>query len=320
MHIPHPLGPEIGDAMRLIDSAELQSLLPMQVAIDALEAAFGAPELPETPSRSHLSVGGGDLLMMPAAGDYGAGVKLVTVNSSNPGRGLPLIHGAYALFAPETLELVGVIEGSGLTGLRTAAVSGLATRYMAREGASRLVLFGAGVQAHTHLDAMCAVRAVEEVWVVSRTRGRAEALAERARSAGLRSHVGEPDDVAAADVVCTCTSSPVPVFDGSQLPDGAHINAVGAFTPQTRELDDDVARRARFAVELRAAAMAEAGDILIPLQSGVIDSSSVVAELSEIVGGMPVRRTAGDVTVFKSVGVAFEDLVLGRAAFDAAIA
>jgi len=110
------------------------------------------------------------------------------------------------------------------------------------------------------------------------------------------------------------------VFDGSQLPDGAHINAVGAFTPQTRELDDDVARRARFAVELRVAAMAEAGDILIPLESGVIDSSSVVAELPEIVGGMPVRRTAGDVTVFKSVGVAFEDLVLARAAFDAAIA
>jgi ornithine cyclodeaminase len=222
------------------------------------------------------------------------------------------------LFAPETLELVGVIEGSSLTGIRTAAVSGLATRYLARADASRLVLFGAGVQAHTHLEAMCVVRSIEEVWVVSRTRERAEALAERARSEGLRSHVGEPDAVAAADIVCTCTTSPVPVFDGSQLPNGAHINAVGAFTPQTRELDDDVARRARFAVELRAAAMAEAGDILIPLESGVIDGSSIVAELPEIVGGMPVRRSHGDVTVFKSVGVAFEDLVLARAAFDAA--
>ncbi len=220
--------------MRLIDSGELESLLPMPAAIDALETAFGAPELPEMPPRSHLSVAGGDLLMMPAAGDYGAGVKLVTVNSSNPGRGLPLIHGAYALFEPGTLELVGVIEGSGLTGLRTAAVSGLATRYMAREDASRLVLFGAGVQAHTHLDAMCAVRAVEEVSVVSRTRGRAEALAARARSAGLRTQVGEPDAVATADLVCTCTSSPDPVFDGSHLPDGAHVNAIGAFTPETR--------------------------------------------------------------------------------------
>lgn len=304
--------------MRLIDYGELGSLLPMPAAIDALEVAFGAPELPETPQRSHLSVDGGDMLMMPSAGAPGAGVKLVTVNPSNPGRDLPLIHGIYALFAPETLELVGVIEGSGLTGLRTAAVSGLATRYMARKDSSRLVLFGAGVQARTHLDAMCAVRPIEEVWVVSRTRSKAKALAERARAAGLRAEVGEPDAVDAADIVCTCTSSPGPVFDGTRLPDGAHINAVGAYTPKTRELDDDVARRARFAVELRAPAMAEAGDILIPLESGVIEGAAIVADLPEVVSGARVRRSAGDVTVFKSVGVAFEDLVLARAAFDAA--
>ena len=306
-----------GEALRLIDSEELESLLPMPAAIDALEAAFAARDLPETPPRAHLSVGGGDLLMMPSVGDSGAGVKLVTVNPSNPGRGLPLIHGVYALFAPETLELVGVIEGSALTGLRTAAVSGLATRYMAREDSSRLVLFGAGVQAHAHLEAMCAVRPIEEVWVVSRTRGPAESLAERARVAGLRAHAGEPDAVAEADIVCTCTSSPTPVFEGSRLSDGAHVNAVGAFTPETRELDDEVARRARFGVELRAAAMAEAGDILIPMNSGLIDDSSVVADLAEIVRGAPARRNAGDVTVFKSVGVAFEDLVLAGAAFDA---
>lgn len=304
--------------MRVIDSAELEAVLPMTAAIDALEAAFAAPELPETPARTHLSVGDGDLLMMPSAGDLGTGVKLVTVNSSNPSRGLPLIHGAYALFAPDTLELVGIIEGSSLTGLRTAAVSGLATRHMARGDSSRLVLFGAGVQSHTHLDAMRAVRPIEEVRVVSRSRGPAEALAERARSAKLRADVGEPDAVAAADIVCTCTSSPSPVFDGSRLPDGAHVNAVGAFTPQTRELDDDVARRARFGVELRSAALADAGDILIPLESGVIDPSSVVAELPEIVRGARVRRNPSDVTVFKSVGVALEDLVLARAAFDAA--
>lgn len=304
--------------MRVIDSAELDAVLPMTTAIDALEAAFAAPELPETPARTHLSVGDGDLLMMPSAGELGTGVKLVTVNSSNPSRGLPLIHGAYALFAPNTLELVGIIEGSSLTGLRTAAVSGLATRHMARRDSSRLVLFGAGVQSHTHLDAMCAVLPIEEVTVVSRTHGPAEALVERARSAKLQAEVGEPDAVAAADIVCTCTSSPDPVFDGSRLPDGTHVNAVGAFTPQTRELDDDVARRARFGVELRSAAMAEAGDILIPLEAGVIDTSSVVAELPEIVRGARVRQNHSDVTVFKSVGVALEDLVLARAAFDAA--
>ena len=302
-------------SLRIIDAAELASVLPMAAAIDALEAAFGADELPCAPQRSHLALGGADLLMMPAAGAQGAGVKLVTVNPANPGRGRPLINGAYVLFEPEAFTLAGVIEGAALTGLRTAAVSGLATRYLARRKAARLVIFGAGAQANTHLEAMNAVRDITNLCVVSRTAGPAVRLVDRARSVGIDARTAGPDAVAEADIVCTCTTSGEPVFAGGTLNDGAHVNAVGAYRPDAREVDDDTVRRARIVVELRAAALAEAGDLVVPLEAGLIQESSV-AELSEIVKGEPAPRAEDEVTLFKSVGVAFEDLVVARAAFD----
>jgi ornithine cyclodeaminase/alanine dehydrogenase-like protein (mu-crystallin family) len=284
----------------------------MEAAINALEVAFTS-ERPETPLRSHIEVGGGSLWMMPATGAEGAGVKLITINDDNPGRGLPLIQGAYVLFAPETMTPEAVIEGSALTGIRTAAVSGLATRHLARADASRLVIFGAGTQANTHLDAMAAVRPISSVTVVARTMDRAERLVRRARSMGMESSAGAPDAVAGADIVCTCTTSPDPVFDGSMLPSGAHVNAIGAYQAHTRELDDAVIARAKIVVETRAAALEEAGDVIIPLRAGLIDEGSVT-ELGAAIVGPPVRRGPEDVTVFKSVGVAFEDLAVARAA------
>lgn len=300
----------------MIGAADLHGLLPMPAAIDALEAAFAGGSLPEAPLRTRVSSPDGDLLLMPAVGERGAGVKLVTVTPSNPDRGLPLIQGVYVLFAPGTMEPAAVIDGSALTALRTAAVSGLATRHLARPEARTLVIFGAGTQARSHLEAMTAVRPIEEVIVVSRTREPAEALAARARDAGLRARAGEPSDVAAADLICTCTTSPEPVFDGGLLRAGAHVNAVGAYTPRTRELDDDAVRRGRLVVETREAAFEEAGDLLIPIEAGVIGREDVLAELSEVVRGAEVRRSDEDVTIFKSVGVAFEDLVVAAAVRD----
>lgn len=288
----------------------------MRAAVDALEEAFSADRLPEAPQRAHVAVQDADLLMMPAAGEQGAGVKIVTVNPANPARGLPLIHGMYVLFAPETLKTVGIIDGAAITGLRTAAVSGLATRWLARDDARRLVLYGAGTQARSHLEAMRAVRPIEEVRVVSRSAGPAEELADAVRSARLDAAVAGPHAVAGADIVCTCTTSSTPVFDGSMVRDGTHINAVGAYRPDARELDDHVMSRARIAVETRDAALSEAGDLIVPMRAGVIGRDDVVADLSEVVRGTPVRREPDDITVFKSVGVAFEDLVVARAAFD----
>ncbi len=301
--------------LAVVGGEALARALPVAAAADALESAL-AGEVPQAPARAHVATAAGDLLLMPAHGEAGVGVKLVTVTPGNPARGLPLVHGLYVVFDASSQAPLALLDGGALTALRTAAVSAVATRHLARAEARHLVLFGAGVQAAAHLEAMRAVRPLDRVTVVSRTRERAEALAERARALGLEAAVGTPSDVATADLVCTCTTSATPVLDGSLLPPGVHVNAIGAYTPSTRELDDEAVRRARIVVETREAALAEAGDLLIPLRAGVITEAAIVADLAEVVRGAPVRRGPEDLTVFKSVGVAFEDLVVARAALE----
>jgi ornithine cyclodeaminase/alanine dehydrogenase-like protein (mu-crystallin family) len=300
----------------VIGQDELASLLSMGEAIDALEVAFGAERLPEAPLRMRVETRDGTLLLMPAHGDPGVGVKLVTVTGANPDHGLPFIHAVYVLFDSGSQAPIAILDGSALTALRTAAVSGLATRFLANAGARRLVLYGAGVQARAHLEAMRAVRRVEEVVVVSRTRSRAEALVEEATGLGLRASVGEPGAERDADLVCTCTTSPTPVVAGRGLAAGVHVNAVGAYTTSMRELDAEAVRRARVVVEAREVAMAEAGDLVMAVEEGAIGPAHVLADLSEVVRGAPVRTSPEDVTLFKSVGVAFEDLIVARAAVD----
>jgi ornithine cyclodeaminase len=296
-----------------VGARELEEILPVAQAIEALERAFAAENLPSAPLRNNVEVPRGELLLMPASGEQGVGVKLVTLAPENPGRGLPFLHSIYVLFSPESLEPTLTVDGAALTALRTSAVSALATRHLARGDSSRLVLFGAGVQANAHLDAMRAVRPVERVGVVSRSREPAERLAERARKLSMDAEVAEPTAVAHADIVCTCTTSGTPVFDGRLLPDGAHVNAVGAYRPDSRELDDETIGRAKIVVETREAALAEAGDLLIPIKTGVITASDISADLNEVVRGAKVRTSADDVTVFKSVGIAFEDLAVAAA-------
>jgi ornithine cyclodeaminase len=288
----------------------------MAAAIDALEAAFGADPLPESPLRSHIETASGTLLVMPAHGASGVGVKLVTLTPANSEKGRPFIHAVYVLFDAETQAPVATFDGAALTALRTAAVSGLATRWLARPDARRLVLYGAGVQARSHLDAMRAVRPVEEVVIVSRGRDAAEDLARSASSGGLRASVGAPGAERDADLVCTCTTSSTPVLEGANLPEGVHVNAVGAYSTTMRELDAEAVRRARVVVETREAAAEEAGDLAIAMAEGAIGRDHVLADLSEVVRGTRVRGSDEDITLFKSVGVAFEDLVVARAAVD----
>jgi ornithine cyclodeaminase len=304
--------------IRTIEAEELRRLVPMERAIDALEAAFGDedPSL-VAPLRSSLATPAGTLVLMPAAGRRGVGVKLVTLSESNPQRGAPFLQAVYVVFDRETQRPEAVIDGTELTAIRTAAVSGLATRYLAREDARRLVLFGAGVQANAHLDAMVAVRPVEDVVVVSRSEGPAVTLAERAAAMGLHASVGDPGAVAEADIVCTCTTSAVPLFDGRLLAHGAHVNAIGAYLPNDREVDTETVSRATVVVETREVAFAEAGDLLIPIGEGAIGRDHIRADLAEVVGGARMRAADDDVTLFESVGMAFEDLVVARAALDA---
>ena len=292
-----------------VGAERLATLLPMADAIKALEAAFDG-DLPETPDRSHHDVGGGDLLVMPSWGSHAAGVKLVTVAPDNPAAGLPLIHGVYVLFRKPSLEPATLFDGAALTALRTAAVSGLATKYLAATDAATLVIFGAGVQAHAHLEAMLAVRPIENAIVVSRSSDRAEKLVEAARTAGIRAEAGSKEDVRQADIVCTCTTSSEPVFDGTDLGSTVHINAVGSYKASSRELDDRTISSARVVVDTRTA-ITESGDLVAPVQQGTIDAVDI-HELSTVVrsGG----SAADGVTVFKSVGAAFEDLIVAQTA------
>lgn len=303
--------------LRLIGAEELRARLPMAAAIDALEEAFRALDPGAGPLRTSVETPRGSLLLMPAFGEAGVGVKLVALTPANPGRGLPLIQASYVLFDAETQSPEAVLDGTALTALRTAAVSGLATRHLARGDASRLVVFGAGVQARSHLEAMCAVRPVRDLVVVSRSPERAEALLHEGLGRGLDARLGEPGTVADADLICTCTTSEEPLFDGSVLRSGAHVNAVGSHRPETRELDTETVRRARLVVETRAVALAEAGEVLIPIAEGAIEAGHITADLAEAVRGARVRRSTEDVTVFKSVGMAFEDLVVARAVVEA---
>lgn len=295
--------------LELVDGAALWDRLPMPAAIEALRDLFAEGDA-TAPPRLHAGVPAGDLLVMPASSPGGVGVKLVTVTPGNRDAGLPLIHGVYVAFDVDTGVPRALVDGAALTGLRTAAVSGLATRHLARRAARHLLVFGAGLQARTHVIAMQAVRPIEHVTVVSRTAASARTLVADLRGDGLDATVGTPDDVATADIVCACTTSDTPVVAGDLLAPGTHVNAVGAYRPTARELDTATMLRARIVVEQRDAALAEAGDLAIPVEAGELSPDAIVADLGEVVGGQVVRTSEHDVTVFKSVGMSIEDLAI----------
>jgi len=305
--------------VQVIRYDEVWERLPMSAAIDALDTAITQGRLGITPPRQHLSVHDQELLVMPSFLDGGAGVKLVGIDPDNPSRGLPRIQGVFLLFDPPGLSPAAIVDARALTAVRTAAVSGLASRYLARSASSRLVVFGAGPQAHAHLLAMHAVFTLSHVSIVSRTRAAAEDLAAQAREElGLVAVVAGPDAVAEADLICTCTTSATPVFDGALLPEGVHINAVGSYRPDLQEIDAVTVTGSAVVVESRDAALAESGDLILAAQQAGWDPAGIAADLVEVVrDGRAVRTDAVQRTLFESVGVAFEDLIIARAVLDA---
>ena len=300
--------------MQFLDHAAVRARLSMGAAVDALEAAFAAGRLGHTPPRQHVHAGEQELLLMPSFLDGGATVKLVGIDPANPARGLPRIQGVVVLFEGPGLTPAAVLDAAAVTALRTAAVSGLATRFLARPDSRRLVLIGAGPQADAHLEAVVAVAPVREVRVVSRRWEPAAALAARARrDFGLDAEVAGPEAVADADLVCACTTSPSPVFDGALLPAGVHVNAVGSYRPDLQEVDATTIRSCRVVVEDREAALRESGD-LVQARSEGWEPAAIAADLREVVGDrVPVRTSADDRTLFESVGLAYEDLIVAEA-------
>jgi ornithine cyclodeaminase len=274
-----------------------------RVLLDGLDPAAG-------PQRAIVDVSHGQLLLMPGTTQTGVGVKLATVAPDNPDRGLPRIQAVYVLYDPVTLTVTALMDGTALTTLRTPAVSAVAVDHLAVPSARRLVVFGSGPQAWGHVQAIRAVRPVEEVVVVARQRPGAERLAGRITDSGLAAVIGGAGDVATADVVVCATTARTPLFDGELMPAHASVIAVGSHEPEARELDDTVLRRAgRVVVEHVAVAMREAGDVIQAVASGAVTED-------ELIGLRDLVRLTPDGTggVFKSVGMGWQDLAVAELA------
>jgi len=300
--------------------------------VEALRTIFrdGAVQ----PVRHHHTIERPDgaastLLLMPAWTDFNAagtsagghiGVKVVTVSPDNNAVGKPAVMGLYLLLDGKTGEPQALIDGQRLTQWRTACASALAATYLAREDASRLLVIGAGALCPFLAKAHSAVRPIEEIHIWNRTLANAEKAAEALRKDGLNaSAVSDLDAaLAQADIVSSATISTEPLVKGARLKPGAHVDLVGGFTPNMREADDEAIRRAKVHVDTRAGATREAGDIVQPLASGVLGQDAILADLFELTRGeKPGRRSAEEITLFKSVGAALEDLAAGIAVYEA---
>ncbi|MFC5724587.1 ornithine cyclodeaminase family protein [Streptomyces gamaensis] len=300
----------------LIDAEELARRLPMPQAIAALDRALRAGLDPETDvPRTVLDVQAGQLLLMPAASTSYVGVKIATVAPDNPAHGLPRIVASYLLMDAATLCPTALIDGSALTLLRTPAVSAVAVDHLAAADAQRLVVFGAGPQAWGHVEAVRAVRPITSVGVVARRPEQTAELVERCRSVGLSAEAVPPQAVATADVVACCTTARTPLFPAEAVADHTVVVAMGAHEPTAREVDGALVARATVVVEARTAALREAGDLLIPLRSGEVDTGVIAGNLAELVRGA-VTVPPGRPKLFKGTGMAWQDLVVAAAAVD----
>lgn len=297
----------------LVGAEEIARLLTPAEAAEAVAGVLRGGFDPESdPPRVNMPVAAGELLLMPAASGAYAGVKIAGVAPANPARGLPRITGSYLLLDGATLLPLALLDGAALTTLRTPAVSAVALAHLAAPDAARLVLFGAGPQAYGHLRAALAVRELKDLTVVARRPEAVEALVAYARTLGVEARGGVPDDVRDADLVICCTTAREPLFDGRLVADGATVVAVGSHEPDARETDSALVRRSAVYVESRAAALREAGDLLIPLNEGAIGPGQVTGTLAELVSGraaVPADRPR----LFKSVGMAWEDLAVAAA-------
>ncbi len=303
--------------LRVYSAAEVHAALPWVALAQTLEAAFvaGATEVPVR--HAHALGDGGSLLLMPAWSASALGVKLVTVMAQAAAQGMPTVQASYLLCERHTGAPQALLDGEALTLRRTAAASALAARHLARADASSLLMVGAGHLAPWLVRAHVALRpALIRIKLWARRRDAAETLAEQLRAEGL--DAASVTDLAAAasqaDIISCATTATLPPLQGDWLRPGTHIDLVGGFRCDMREIDDAaIARCDVIVVDTRAGALAEAGDLVQPLGSGVISLEHISGDLAELLRSDCAGRTHGDqITLFKSVGTALEDLAAAQ--------
>ena len=309
-------------SVRVVSDSEVRTLLPVADCVEVMAEALATLARGDAvlPLRSMVWLPDrrGLLGMMPAyLGDPRAiGIKVVTVMPGNHGTEFDAHQGAVLVFGTENGSLEAIVDASSITAIRTAAVSALATRVLAREDAGDLAILGSGTQAGTHLEAMRAVRPIRRVRVWSRSSDNARRFAERASARhGIEVEPCPTAEaaVAGADLICTTTASREPVLRGEWLAPGAHVNAVGAVGADARELDTEAIRRSRLVVDRRESAMNEAGEFVLAKAEGAIGDDHIVGELGELVTGVVSGRTSPEeITVFRSLGIAVEDLAAAQ--------
>lgn len=308
-------------AIPFLDADAIRAAVPIGDLLDTVEAAFRdvAAGRDRSPLRSHVSLDDGDLLVMPGVRRDGAGasVKLVTVMPANADRGLPTIHAIVAWFDAITGRPLALLDGATVTAMRTGAASGAATRLLARRDAATLTVIGAGAQAEWQVRAVLAARPIERVVVYARRPEGRTAFAERMQAAtGVPTVAAESarEAVEVADVICCATTSSQPVFDAAWVRPGAHVNGVGAFRLGMVELPAGLFARATLvAIDAREAARAEAGDVMAAVEAGSVAEADLV-EIGSIDRGWIDSRPADAITVFKSVGLAIQDVAAAELA------
>jgi ornithine cyclodeaminase/alanine dehydrogenase-like protein (mu-crystallin family) len=308
----------VKNTIRIITAEEVKQALPMKKAIEIMKEAYVqiTKNKAVIPTRIHLGIpeSKGDALIMPIymPDNERIGLKCITLFDNNPSIGLPLIHALVVVFDSTNGRPLALMDGSYLTALRTGAGSGAATDLLARKDSSVAAIFGAGVQGRTQLEAICSIRAIEKAIVFETDEKRAQAFQkEMSERLSIAIEIAKkPIELQQADIISTATSSHKPVFSDENLKSGAHINAIGSYKPHVRELPTETIKKAKVVVDHYESCLTEAGDILIPIQEGAINKEHIYAELGEIILQEKQSRTSNeDITIFKSVGNAIQDLM-----------
>ncbi|MCJ8323001.1 MAG: ornithine cyclodeaminase family protein [Rhizobiales bacterium] len=306
-----------------LDKQQTMSALPWLPLIDGIKEMFKVGCV--MPIRHHHNIEitnepDGTLLLMPAwSVDQYVGVKMVMVIPGNSARGLPAISGSYLLSSAKTGELLAIMDGAELTVRRTAATSALAADFLARKDAKNLLIIGAGKLSLNLIQAHCKVRNIKSVNIWARRLEQAEEIAKQAIALGFNAQAisALKNSVQEADIISCCTLSQQPIVLGEWLKAGTHIDLVGAFKPNMRESDDEAVKISALFVDTREGALAEGGDVLFPIESGLIDKTHILADLKQLcLGQHSGRSNDHQITMFKSVGAALEDLAAAKLAYE----